>query len=117
MSSLLSTYLLVLYLIVFTQIIKTKTTLLYVYIALINWILPLTYWFYVIFLNEGTITVVNDNKSCSLKNVTFLPIEESYSCVVSLIGVFMGILVRNQITRGKRNSDTNKQVIIYIYID
>ena len=36
MSSLLSTYLLVLYLIVFTQIVKTKITLLYVYITLIN---------------------------------------------------------------------------------
>ena len=29
----------------------------------------------------------------------------------------MGILVRNQITKNKRNSDTNKQVIIYILIN
>ena len=117
MSSILASFLLLLYLMLFkNKIFLRISNLLQAIFFLINWILPLVYWILGILI-EQPVVPHDKNTQCLLRHEYLMSIEESYNLVLSLVGVVIGVLIKMNYKSNSMLSKTKRHVITYIILN
>lgn len=81
---------------------------------IINWILPIIYWAISIWSVESAFDEIST--ICNVQNTTMIMIHKGCGLFMSGLGVIFGILIKRHYAKGKMDSETKKNLKIYLGI-